>query len=196
LARLPAPRTVFTYACVTIAALVALHLATDSKIFDLYREANIPTWVSSAQFLLAGFVCIVCAVQDERAFRAWLVLAVPMTYFSLDEVAMIHERAEDHANIDLALLVFEPLIGLVLIAVVYSALRNVATKQVMMLLGGALVSLVLAQATSAIAEVADATGTAFDVLAILEEVFELLTGTFVLVAAMTQAGIGQSSKNA
>ena len=177
--------------CVVIALLVAAHLVTDLKLFNLLEESNLPTWFSQAQFLLAAGACAVAATRDERARTAWLLLAAVMAFFSLDEVAMIHERLEDQGSVELALLVVEPLLGLALIAVVYTALRGRVDSRVLTLLGAAVVTLVLAQASSAINGVAEPTGFVYDLLAILEEVFEMLTGALVLVAAL-----GQSSRNA
>jgi hypothetical protein len=178
-------------ACVVIVLLVAADLATDLKLFNMLEESNLPTWFSQAQFLLAAGACTAAGLRDARARTAWFLLAGVMTFFSLDEVAMIHERLEDQGSVEIALLVVEPLLGLALVAVVYAALRNRVEKRVLMILGAAVVSIVLAQACSAIAGVAEPTGFVYDALAILEEVFEMLTGTFVLVAAL-----GQSSKNA
>lgn len=187
MSRIAAPTTVLRAACAVIALLVAAHLATDLKFFDLLEESNLPTWVSQAQFLLAAVACSAAALQDERARTAWLLLAAVMTFFSLDEVAMIHERLEDQGSVELALLVVEPLLGVALVAVVYGTLRGRVDRQVLLLLGAAVASLVLAQACSAINGVAEPTGFVYDLLAILEEVFELLSGTFVLAAALGPA---------
>ncbi|MEA2387209.1 MAG: hypothetical protein QOJ22_1383 [Thermoleophilaceae bacterium] len=184
--RVPAPTTVVYAACAVLALLVAAHLATDLKLFDLLEESNLPTWFSQAQFLLAAGACTAAALQDQRARTAWLLLAAVMTFFSLDEVAMIHERLEDHASVELALLVVEPLLGLALVAVVYTALRGRVDRGVLLLLGAAVLSLVLAQAASAINGVAEPTGFVYDLLAILEEVFEVLSGSFVLAAALAR----------
>ena len=174
---------------------MALHLVTNLQLFDLLRESNVPTWFSQAQFLAAGAVCAAVALRDDEARTAWLLLAATMTFFSFDEVAMIHERLEDRHGTEVALLVIQPLVGLVLIAVVYATLRGRVTGRVLEYLGAALVSLVMAHATSAVNGVAEPTGFVYDLLAVLEEVFEMLTGTLVLVAGL--AGLGpQSSKNA
>ena len=124
-----APTLVFRAACAVIALLVAGHLVTDLKVFDLLEESNLPTWFSQAQFLLAAGACAAAALQDPRARTAWFLLAAVMTFFSLDEVATIHERLEAHASVELALLVVEPLLGLALIATVYAALRGRASRR-------------------------------------------------------------------
>jgi hypothetical protein len=130
-------------------------------------------------------------LRDERAQTAWYLLAGVMTFFSLDEVAMIHERLEDRHGTELALLVVQPLAGVVIVAVIYGALRGRVVGRVLALLGAALGTLVLAHASGAINHLAEPTGFVYDALAVVEEVCEMLTGTFVLVAALTQ-----SSKNA
>ena len=170
-----------------IALLVAAHLVTDLKVFDLLEESNLPTWFSQAQFLLAAGACIAAAMRDEHARPGWLLLAGVSALFSLDEVAMIHERLEDQGSVELALLVVEPLLGAALVAVVYATLRSRADTRVLLFLGAAVVSLALAQASSAINGVAEPTGFVYDLLAILEEVFEMLTGTLVLVGALRHA---------
>jgi hypothetical protein len=182
-----ASNNVLRAACALIALLVAADLATHLTFFNVLEESNLPTWFSQAVFLLAAGACTVAALQDERARTAWLLLAAAMTFFSLDEVAMIHERIEDHGDIELALLGVEPLLGIALIVGVYAVLRSRVEKRVLLLLGAATLALVLAQVTSAIDGVAEPTGFVYDLLAILEEVFEMLTGTLVLVAALTQA---------
>ena len=160
-------------------------------MFDLLRESNLPTWFSQAQFLAAGAVCAFVGLRDEYARTAWYLLAGVMTFFSLDEVAMLHERVEDRQGADLAILVLEPLAGIAVVAAVYSALRGRVAGRVLSFLGAALASLVFAHAAGAINHAAEPTGFVYDILAIIEEVGEMLTGTFVLVAALTQ-----SSKNA
>ena len=179
------PRTaVLPAACAVIALLVGAHLVTDLKVFNLLEESNLPTWFSQAQFLLAAGACVAAAMRDEDARRGWLLLAGVSALFSLDEVAMIHERLEDQGSVELALLVVEPLLGVALVAVVYATLRGRVDRRVLVFLGAAVVSLALAQASSAINGVAEPTGFVYDLLAILEEVFEMLTGTLVLVGAL------------
>ena len=171
--------------------LVAAHVLTDAKLFDLLRESNVPTWFSQAQFLAAGAACAAVAMSKAPARTAWILLAATMTFFSLDEVAMLHERLEHRSDTEFVVLVVQPLLGLLLVALIYRELRVGVTGRVLKLLGCGLVALVLAHASSAVSSVTDPTGFAYDLLAVLEEVFEMLTGTFVLVAALTQ-----SSKNA
>ena len=170
---------------------MAAHVLTDAKLFDLLRESNVPTWFSQAQFLAAGAACAAVAISEAPARTAWMLLAATMTFFSLDEVAMLHERLEHKSDTEFVVLVVQPLLGLVLVALIYRELRVGVTGRVLKLLGGGLVALVLAHASSAISSVTDPTGFVYDLLAVLEEVFEMLTGTFVLVAALAQ-----SSKNA
>lgn len=182
------PRTaVLPAACAVIALLVAAHLVSDLKVFNLLEESNLPTWFSQAQFLLAAGACIAAAMRDERTRTGWLLLAGVSALFSLDEVAMIHERLEDQGSVEIALLVVEPLLGIALVAVVYAALRGRADRRALLFLGAAVVALALAQASSAINGVAEPTGFVYDLLAILEEVFEMLTGTLILVGALGQS---------
>jgi hypothetical protein len=169
---------VLTAACVAIALLVAADLATGSSLFDLAAESNVPTWFSQAQFLLAGLACAEVAVDGENVRLMWSLVAFVMGFFSLDEVAKIHERIEDRAGDALALLVVEPVVGLALVLALYAVARG-------HLKGPPLVFLALAAAALVLAEgVAAVNGDDYEALAITEEVFEMLTGTLVLVAAL------------
>ena len=65
------------------------------RLFDVNREANIPTWFSSTILLLSALLCarVYCqkrAVKDRYTFY-WATLAVIFTGFSLDETAILHE---------------------------------------------------------------------------------------------------------
>jgi hypothetical protein len=63
------------------------------RLFDLNHEANIPSWYS-ANLLLAG-ACVaglVSAATRGAHKRGWQGIALVMTFFSLDEIAGLHER--------------------------------------------------------------------------------------------------------
>lgn len=169
------------------ALLVALHVparaADAAKIVRMDEESNLPTWFSSSQFLLAGLACLAMAVSDRSRRSAWGALGAVMAFFSLDEIAEIHERVEDKLDADLALLVLQPLVGVAILLVVWRGLASLGeTPRRLLLL--ALLAAVAAQGMSVLSgdEIPDeALGY---VLQALEEIFEMLTGTFVLVAAL------------
>ncbi len=86
-------------------SVIALLLAADyfslpdeiiHELFDVGDEANIPTWFSSALLLSVAF----CAFGIQRLRHPgrgmldvyfWGVFALAYLYFSLDEVALLHE---------------------------------------------------------------------------------------------------------
>jgi hypothetical protein len=174
------------------AVLVALHIparaADAAKIVRMDEEANLPTWFSSSQFLIAALACAALAASDAARRTAWGALGAVMLFFSLDEIAEIHERVEDKVgDADLALLVLQPLVGVAVLLVVWRGLSTLGPQPRRFLLF-ALAAAVAAQAMSVVSgdEIPD---DAFGyTIQALEEVFELLTGTFVLVAAL-EAGM-------
>jgi hypothetical protein len=188
--------------------LVIAHVLDDyavgGRIFLVTSESNVPTWFSSTQFVLAAMACMWVGRSDPRAGRSWLLLGLVFLFFSFDEVAMIHERLEAHGSEDLFQFGIEPLIGLAVIAIFYRAMQSVPERTRRFLLA-AIVALIASQACSAAASKLygeDGSGAGFDTLAILEEVFKFLTGTFALVAALDAGAAellrapAQSSKNA
>lgn len=64
-------------------------------LFDLDKEANVPTWYSSATLLIASalLAVIACAKRQQRAPFSihWSALALIFLYISLDETAGVHE---------------------------------------------------------------------------------------------------------
>lgn len=68
------------------------------RLFDLNREANIPTWFSSLLLILNAFILAIIAVrtkaQQDPYHTQWFVLAVIFLYLSIDESALLHEMTE------------------------------------------------------------------------------------------------------
>lgn len=66
-------------------------------IFDFEYDSNLTTWYSSVTLLVCSLLLAVIAISkkkvQDRFFRHWQVLAIIFTILSLDEVAMLHERA-------------------------------------------------------------------------------------------------------
>jgi hypothetical protein len=101
--RMPIPRLVWALfmADLVICGLFALNEIADrpgaklSALVGLDHESNLPTWYSSAQYLVTGCGLAVLAVFRPAATRStrlllW-ALAAAILVFSLDEVAEIHE---------------------------------------------------------------------------------------------------------
>ena len=73
------------------------------SILDLDGEMNLPTWFSSGQlFLLAALLFVISRRESARhrpiVARAVGMLSLTFAFFSLDEVATIHERI--NANLE------------------------------------------------------------------------------------------------
>ena len=66
--------------------------------FDLDGEANIPTWFSSQLLFLvalaAGLIGVEQRGSGNRHARGWLWMAALFAFFSLDEVAGLHELVD------------------------------------------------------------------------------------------------------
>lgn len=195
---LPSWQRALTGLVVAEAGLVALHLlglATDSTLLKLSSEDNIPTWFSSAQFVLAGLACWLASLEGGPARTAWIALALLMTAFSVDEIARFHERFEVHEGAKAAIVVIEPIVAVVIAGFVWSARRHLH-RTAARLLAAAAGSIVLSQAFATVDEELEPSGVALQLLAIPEEVLEMLAGTFVLAAALAFLASRQSSKNA
>jgi len=89
------------------AVVVALHVVNElggfyTQMFNLDEEQNLPTWLSSAQFLAVGVAAAALATRTEARERlASLVLAAVFVYFSLDEAALVHEKLAEHVREEL-----------------------------------------------------------------------------------------------
>lgn len=177
------------------AVVVLLHVANgltglDKRLFDLDLEQNLPTWVSAVQFfgvaLCAG---LLSGYTRGRQRLAWRAFAGIFLFFSLDEVALLHEELVDRvATSPKGDAWFWPLFylplgiaALVAVAIVVGEVRRVgasATTVVagLMLLGAALL-------LDGIAVALTDTPWLFEPAIVLEEASELV-GTAVLVGVL------------
>jgi len=66
-----------------------------TQIFRLGQEATLPTWFSSMLWAFSAVSAYACARKAllRKEFYIWIVLACGFLLFSIDEVAMFHERA-------------------------------------------------------------------------------------------------------
>ena len=66
------------------------------QMFDLDREANIPTWYSSSALLVAsGLLAIIAKVQASLGapfVRHWAALSLIFLFMSIDESAAFHDK--------------------------------------------------------------------------------------------------------
>lgn len=90
-----------TVVCLIIANMVGVvskYYFGSSRIalFELDREANIPTLYSSVAILLCASLLAVIAIakkrQEKREYLYWMVLALAFLFLSVDETAGLHER--------------------------------------------------------------------------------------------------------
>lgn len=96
----------------TLASLVSIYLGTLTvenqpfvdlrniyiRLFDLNREANIPTWFASLLLTLNAFILAIIAMRTKAQqgpyYTQWFVLAAIFLYLSIDESALLHEMTE------------------------------------------------------------------------------------------------------
>jgi len=68
------------------------------RLFELNREANIPTWFSSLLLILNAFILAIIAIRTKAQqgpyYTQWFVLAAIFLYLSIDESALLHEMVE------------------------------------------------------------------------------------------------------
>jgi hypothetical protein len=66
-----------------------------SELMNINREANVPTWFSSAILLSAAVLLLVVTLSTRangRPFIGWAGLTAIFTYISIDETGTIHEK--------------------------------------------------------------------------------------------------------
>lgn len=177
------------------ATVIVLHVLNrvtglDKRLFDLDREQNLPTWVSSIQFFgVALCAALLSSWAMGRQRLAWRVFAGIFLFLSLDELALLHEELVDRVSRspsgDAAFwpLFYVPLgVGVLLAsAVVLGEVRRFGGSVTLVcigltLLGGALVLDAVAT------EIVDQP-LLFEPELVLEEGFELL-GTAVLIGVL------------
>ena len=84
---------VLIYLCSAYAGNPSWHIQV---LFDLDREANIPAWFSSMQLFAIGLVFLfVSCLRNFKIFTDKIFFKISglvFIYFSMDEVAVIHEK--------------------------------------------------------------------------------------------------------
>jgi hypothetical protein len=121
---------------VAAAVVVVLHVANEvsganKRLFDLDKEQNLPTWLSSVQLFSAGVCAWLASLRVlGRERLAWRGLSAILVFVSLDELALIHEEVVEHVTGDPAAdlwwwpVLYLPL-GAALIAAFWVAVRTV-----------------------------------------------------------------------
>jgi hypothetical protein len=150
------------------------------------QEANLPTWFSSILFAFASLACVLAA-WAEREWLGWGLPAAALAFFSLDEIAMLHEHFEDRTDEQLLVEVVEPLgVAAAVALAAYLVVRRLSGLARVLVIGAG-VALVLAQVFSLANSAADLPYSISNIVSIGEEVWEMLMGTLLLAAAAPYA---------
>jgi hypothetical protein len=171
------------------AVLVALNglntFAWHSNFFIIENEANLPTWFSSTQLAFAAGACVLAGIAGGE-WTAWGPIAAVLTFFSIDEIAMLHERFEDRVGDAAVVNVAEPVGAAIAAVVAYMIVRRLTgLTRILIVAAGA--ALVMAQVFSAANSALDPPYGLANVLSIGEELWEMLMGTLALAAAAPHA---------
>ncbi len=75
----------------TDVALIVLHTLTTFAIFNLDREASVPTWYSSAKLLGVGLLSWLVFRRVGTGRGPWLINAVLFCGLAIDEAVSVHE---------------------------------------------------------------------------------------------------------
>jgi hypothetical protein len=168
------------------AAFVAAHLVNDAtadlQLFDLNEEQNLPTWWTAFLFTVAGLLALLLGLS-ERAQRPWIPLGVLMLALGLDDIARLHERMETAVGGTAGILVIESLLALGILLIFLSVSR-IAGGRSRGLIVGALIALVLAQASSSLDFVHETISVPRPLLTVVEEGAEMTMGVFIVAAAI------------
>jgi hypothetical protein len=170
------------------AVLVALNglntFTLEERLFIIEEEANLPTWFSSMQFLVAALICGVAACAPGSSAAVWAPLAALMVAFSIDEVAMVHELLEEGSALLLRLTEFVAIgAALFLLAHVWRSLYGIERRLV--LVAGCV--LALSEAIDSVDHELDMGYVAEVFVNGSEEMLEMLVGTLVIAAAARPA---------
>lgn len=190
--RLSAARLEWRIVATMVAAEAVLVLLNGLNTFTWHsdfliieNEANLPTWFSSTQLAFAAAACLLAGIAGGE-WIAWGPIAAVLTFFSIDEIAMLHERFENRVGDAAVVDVAEPVGAAIAAAVAYLIVRRLSgLTRVLIVAAGA--SLVMAQVFSAANSALDPPYELSNVLSIGEELWEMLMGTLALAAAAPHA---------
>ncbi|HEX6924568.1 MAG TPA: hypothetical protein VF167_04035 [Longimicrobiaceae bacterium] len=133
------------------------YVRTSVDLFSLNGEANVPSWFASICLLLCAQLLAVVAVGAKRSgdrwWKHWLGLAGLFVLLSLDEIASLHELADDPVREVLGVggllywawvvpgMLFVALVGLIHVRFVLSlpgSIRNLFILSAALYVGGAI----------------------------------------------------------
>jgi hypothetical protein len=169
------------------AVLVSIHFllvagGIDLDFVSVGGEQDVATWLTSLLFGLAAGAAMLLVKTSKRRLWPWGPIAAAMALFSLDEIAMLHERVEAELGSEWVVRFAEPVAALLVLVLAVSLLRRVRRRERLLLVAAAGV-LFLAQLTAGINDAVELGNLSGDPVGAAEECLELLVGAFVLAAA-------------
>lgn len=178
---------------IVLAGFVALHgvnhVTFDGRFLAMDLERNLFTWTRTLAFAAAGVACWLAAIERPRARRAWRLIAVFLVALSLDETVEGHNWLEEQVGATLVIVVVIPLATLVLAGGLVAGIRRMEPLPRLLLLGAAL-SLIGAQAVAAVNAGVDLPYVAIVVAGVAEQLLEAAVAILVLAAAWRPAAGG------
>lgn len=181
---------VFIVALAVQLPIVALNVLNDVALhgafLDLNRETNPPTWFRSELFFVSAIACMI-AWHGGQNRRIWGALAFAMLFFSLDDVAGIHDRVEEIEGMETLARAGEAGIGLLVLVAAFAAIRKLPHRPAGFIVA-ALLLLSLAGGSALLNDQLDEqSGAVHNLLVLAEQWGEMLVGTLVLAAAAEPA---------
>lgn len=168
--------------------LVALHginkeLLGDGTLLALDRDANVPSWITTALYVTAGLACWLLAWARPAGRVALVLLGLIAFGLSFEQMAQLHGDLERDGG-DAVMLVVQPLLAIGFVAVVVAVARSLPRRSRALLVAMVL-AIATAQGSSMLNSEFDLPYPAVIVLQTLEEVAEMMTAIF-LIAALAQ----------
>jgi hypothetical protein len=158
-------------------------LLGDANFLALDKDNNLPSWITTALFVVAGLACGLLAWLRPRERIPLAFLAVVALLLSLEQMAQIHGELE--ADLDEVMtLVIQPLLALGLVVVVALAARGLPTLS-KVLLWAAIACIAVSQLSSMVNSELDPPYALLIFFQTVEEVGEMLTA-ILLIGAMAQ----------
>lgn len=147
-------------------------------------ERTVWTWLTSTLFAAAALsAAAFAAMQRGGARRPWVAAAVLMVALSLDEVATLHESIEEEGGSQLSLFLIQPLIALVVIALLVRLSRDLGRDERLWMVFAAVV-LAVAQVGSMVDSEVELPHVLHEGWRSAEELLEMLVPAFLLAATV------------
>lgn len=184
-----------------ILGLVALHgfnkiALNDGPTFSLDRDWSVSFIWTISLFAAAAWLWWRHASAQRGHQRTWFAMATLCGLLAVEGAAQLHVRLEAWAGFALSQLVIQPLLAVLVVGLFVVAHRHLPSPE-RHLLAAAAISLALAELMSIIAGQFELAHAGIVLLSVLEESFEMLTGTLLVAAplpfVLARRGRGQVS---